>query len=97
MNIVWFKRDLRLQDNQALSDAIKDNSNILPLYILEPELWQQPDLSHRQYLFLCECLSELSNQLTKIGQSLIIKVGDAYKIIDKITKQHKIKSIYSNQ
>ena len=50
MNVVWFKRDLRCEDNQALSQALKSGP-VLPLYILEPDLWLQPDLSQRQYLF----------------------------------------------
>lgn len=53
MQIVWFKRDLRVTDNLALSLA-SEKGDILPLYIIEPELWQQPDMSHRQYLFFIQ-------------------------------------------
>ena len=51
MHIVWFKRDLRIEDHKAFVQAAK-HGPILPLYILEPELWQQPDMSHRHYMFL---------------------------------------------
>ena len=57
MHIVWFKRDLRIEDHEALAQAAK-HGPILPLYILEPELWQQPDMSHRHYMFLQDCLSK---------------------------------------
>lgn len=50
MQVVWFKRDLRIEDNQALSQATYQG-NVLPLYILEPDLWAQPDMSARQYRF----------------------------------------------
>ena len=47
MQIVWFKRDLRVVDHQPLVTAAKAGQ-FIALYILEPELWQQPDLSRRQ-------------------------------------------------
>ncbi len=96
INIVWFKRDLRIIDNAALSLAAKAG-DVLPLYILEPELWQQPDVSRRQYQFLRECLNELNLSLKKLGQPLIIKVGDAVEILEKIKQKYKINSIYSHQ
>ena len=55
INIVWFKRDLRIFDNENLSRASKDKK-IIPLYIFEPDLWLQPDVSFRQYSFLKEAL-----------------------------------------
>ena len=50
LNIVWFKRDLRLSDNKVLCDA-SAKGHILPLYILEPDLWSQKDMSYRHYKF----------------------------------------------
>ena len=66
MQIVWFKRDLRIQDHMALSEAAKIGP-ILPLYIIEPTLWTQPDMSYRHYAFLQECLQELSHELLQLG------------------------------
>ena len=51
MNIIWFKRDLRIEDHEALAQGAKCGL-ILPLYILEPELWQQPDMIYRHYVFI---------------------------------------------
>nr|WP_084625853.1 deoxyribodipyrimidine photo-lyase [Loktanella sp. S4079] len=44
MQIVWFKRDLRVTDHKALAMAAEAGP-VLPLYIVEPELWRQPDAS----------------------------------------------------
>lgn len=96
MNVVWFKRDLRIADNEALMAAAK-HGPVLPLYILEPELWQQPDLSHRQYLFLCACLSELDKSLQALGQGLVIKVGNAVQVLQDIHSRHTISAIWSHQ
>ena len=44
LQIVWFKRDLRIVDHQPLA-AAAERGLVLPLYVVEPELWQQPDAS----------------------------------------------------
>jgi deoxyribodipyrimidine photo-lyase len=96
MHIVWFKRDLRIEDNEALAQASR-RGTILPLYILEPELWLQPDMSHRHYVFLQDCLSELSQALEKHGQKLIIKVGNVLEVLEELNKSHTIDGLWSHR
>ena len=43
ITIVWFKRDLRIHDHVPLAEAARAGT-VLPLYIVEPELWRAPDL-----------------------------------------------------
>jgi deoxyribodipyrimidine photo-lyase len=96
VNIVWFKRDLRIEDHQALAHALKLGP-ILPLYIVEPELWQQPDMSYRHYIFMQECIIELDQSLTALGQKLIIKIGNAADILNNMHQRHQIKALWSHQ
>ncbi|MDA0892829.1 MAG: deoxyribodipyrimidine photo-lyase, partial [Proteobacteria bacterium] len=42
MNVVWFKRDLRLADHQPLAEAIAHGDPVLLLYIVEPALLKNP-------------------------------------------------------
>ena len=90
------KRDLRIYDHEALAQAAK-RGPVLPLYILEPDLWNQSDMSYRHYLFLQDCLSELSQDLEEIGQQLVIKVGNAVNILEVIGKYHTIEGLWSHQ
>ncbi|MDC0864720.1 FAD-binding domain-containing protein [Rickettsiaceae bacterium] len=96
MHIVWFKRDLRIYDHEALAQAAK-RGPVLPLYILEPDLWHQPDMSYRHYLFLQDCLSELSQALGELGQKLIIKVGNAVGVLEELHECHSIEILWSHQ
>ena len=96
MNIVWFKRDLRIEDHEALAKAAK-NGSVLPLYIFEPELWNQPDMSARHYVFLQDCLCALDHALTKIGQKLIIKVGNGVDVLENLYIRHPIDGLWSHQ
>ena len=50
LQVVWFKRDLRLVDHQPLLQASRQGP-VLPLVVVEPELWQQADASARQWAF----------------------------------------------
>lgn len=96
MQVVWFKRDLRIEDHEALTQAAK-NGPVLPLYILEPALWREPDMSHRHYVFLQTCLRELDQALSQIGQKLIVKIGCAVDVLDDIHKRHSIQALWSHQ
>ena len=96
MHIVWFKRDLRVADNAALVQAAKLGP-VLPLYILEPELWCQPDMNQRHYVFLQQCLVELDQSLSSIGQQLVIKVGDAVEVLQALSQRHDIQALWSHQ
>ena len=96
MDIVWFKRDLRIEDHEALLEGLQGGP-VMPLYILEPELWQQPDMSQRHYIFLSECLQELNLSLEKLGQKLIIKIGHAVDVLQDIYQRHRFKTLWSHQ
>lgn len=96
MQIVWFKRDLRIQDHAALTRAATYGP-VLPLYIIEPELWQQPDMSERQYHFLIESIEELNASLSALGQRLIVRVGNAVAILEELRQRHSIQALWSHQ
>ena len=96
IHIVWFKRDLRLHDHAPLSEAVK-RGRVLPLYIIEPDLWAQPDMSGRQYAFLVDCLEELKFALKQLGQNLTVRVGDAPTILSELHSETGFKTLWSHQ
>jgi deoxyribodipyrimidine photo-lyase len=92
--IHWFKRDLRLADNPALSRAAALGP-VLPLYIVEPELWQQPDASGRQWGFVAESLQSLDHDLARHGLRLILRTGDAVAVLSELCARYGIARIVS--
>ena len=96
MQIVWFKRDLRVNDHQALAHASK-HGPFIALYILEPELWRQPDLSRRQYDFLCESIHDLKTQLTQLNCPLVIRVGHAVDVLHALISEYAVSAVLSHQ
>ena len=96
INLVWFKKDLRTYDNEALCEALK-TENIIPIFVVEPDLWKLPDHSSRQWEFVRECLIDLNNSLSDIGLKLIIRVGNIQDVIKEFTKRVHVKGIYSHE
>ncbi len=96
LHVVWFKRDLRLADHRALSDAAQ-RGRILPLFVAEPELWRQKDMSARQWGFVSECLHELRAELAELGQPLIVRVGDVVQVLSNIHQQFGVAGLWSHE
>ena len=96
IQIVWFKRDLRIQDHLALSQAAAQGA-VVPLYVVENEYWRLPDASARQWEFVAESLQELRAELAKIGQPLIIRKGDVISVLEKFAQMRPIAALWSHE
>ena len=99
MHLLWFKRDLRVQDHAALAQAVAaaGDGAVVPLYILEPELWTQPDMSGRHYAFLTEALQSLDQSLRQLGSALLLRVGSAVQILEHLHREQPLTALYSHQ
>src|SRR5262245_51955363 len=94
--LVWFRQDLRLRDNLALSAAVARGAPIIPLYIWAPEdegEWP-PGAASRWWLH--QSLHELDASLRKLGSRLILARGSAPGIISKLVKRFGVSAVYWN-
>ncbi|MEM0909023.1 MAG: FAD-binding domain-containing protein [Pseudomonadota bacterium] len=96
MQIVWFKRDLRVEDHRPLADAARAGA-VLPLYIIEPDLWRAPDASARHYEFITECLQALRADLHQLGQPLVVRVGRVVDVLQEIHDTHAVAALWSHE
>jgi deoxyribodipyrimidine photo-lyase len=94
---VWFKRDLRVEDNAALAAASSGDRPILALYIFEPELWRQPELSGRHFAFLIDSLQSLDASLRARGLALTVATGDAVEAFARLHRTHGIEAIHAHE
>ena len=65
--VVWFKRDLRLHDNEAVFNAIQSGNKVLLLYVFEPILLNDPHYSERHWNFIKESIHDINNELEKLN------------------------------
>ncbi len=96
MQVVWFKRDLRSADHPALACAARAGP-VLPFYVVEPDLWQQPDASHRQWAFIAETLAELRDDLGRLGQPLIVRQGSVVEILKGLMRRGALSALWSHE
>jgi deoxyribodipyrimidine photo-lyase len=93
--IVWFKRDLRINDHAPLLTASHSNAPVIPLYTVEPEYWKEPFASRRHWHFIHDCLVDLDLDLTGLGQPLVIRIGDACEVLKKLHLEHHVSDVYA--
>ncbi|HBV76359.1 MULTISPECIES: deoxyribodipyrimidine photo-lyase [Vibrio] len=67
MNLIWFRNDLRIDDNPALQAAINTNQPCQAIFISTPQQWQQHDLAPIKIDFIERHLNLLSEQLGQMG------------------------------
>ena len=96
LQVVWFKRDLRVHDHRPLADAAA-HGPVLPLYIVEPDLWREPDAATRHWQFIAECLEGLNSELAARGQPLVIRIGNAVDVLEEIHSAHGIAGLWSHE
>jgi len=95
-SLVWFKRDLRWQDHAALAEASK-NGPVRCIYIVEPELWLQPDCALQHFEFIRESLFELDTHLRTLGGCLEIHTGEAIHVLTKLWQTAPFSRLYSHE
>ncbi|MEL6621445.1 MAG: FAD-binding domain-containing protein [Pseudomonadota bacterium] len=96
VQVVWFKRDLRTVDHQALALAA-EHGPVLPLLIVEPGWWAEPDMSARQYAFYCECVGELQLALADMRAKLVVRVGHVIDVLSEIAELSSIAGLWSHE
>jgi len=96
IQVVWFKRDLRIHDHPPLAAAAA-RGPVLPLYLVEPSLLAAPDFHSAHWTFLRSSLAELSEALARRGQPLVIRVGEAPEVFETLRRQFAFTKIWAHE
>lgn len=102
--IVWFRNDLRLHDNEALSDALKHADEVLPVYIFDPRTWRGtlaqtglPKIGGHRARFIFESVADLRKNLRKRGSDLLIRVGKPEEVLADLTVETRASWVFCNR
>jgi deoxyribodipyrimidine photo-lyase len=91
-SIIWFRKDLRLQDNLALIKAAEESKCLIPIYIFEDH---EHGAANKWWLH--HSLIELEKSLNEIKLPLILLKGDPIFLIPQMIRQYNIAGIYWNR
>ena len=94
--VVWFKRDLRVADHAPLAQAMAAGP-VLPVYVIEPGYWAEPDTAVRHWAFIRESLVELDAALRERGLRLWIVEADLPAAFEALHAETGFSAIHAHE
>ncbi|MCH7412586.1 DNA photolyase family protein [Belliella sp. R4-6] len=96
VNVVWFKRDLRLRDHEPLKKAIDAGLPIIMVYFFEPELIVAPQSDDRHWRFVYQSLQDLNHQLEIYDTQIHVYLMNPVDFFEKLNLFYQVKSVFSH-
>jgi len=97
VNIFWFRRDLRLDDNTGLDVALRAGLPVIPIFIFDKNILDQlEDKSDRRLVFINSALEALQHKFLAPGSTLEIYHGDPQVVITHILAKYQVQSVFAN-
>jgi deoxyribodipyrimidine photo-lyase len=96
MNIFWFRRDLRLDDNVGLFHALNTDEDVLPIFIFDDSILSQLPKDDARVTFIHNQLDKIQSKFQEIGKSLAVFHGKPIDVFKKLLSEKKIKTVYTN-
>ena len=98
INICWFRRDLRLDDNAALHHALKSDQPVLPIFIFDKNILDDlEDKADRRVEFIHAALIEMQEQILQLGSSMEVYYGNPIELYKSLLKKYRIQKVFTNQ
>ena len=97
INVVWFKRDLRLQDNEAIFNASKTGIPTLLLYVFEKSLENDSHYSARHWNFIKQSIVDINTQLQAFNTHVLAVSSEVIQVMNIIEETYKIENVFSHQ
>jgi deoxyribodipyrimidine photo-lyase len=97
VNIMWFRRDLRLKDNAALYHSLTSEYPVVPIFILDKNILDDlDDKKDRRVAFIHDALLVIQHELISIGSSLEVYYGFPEEIFKTLLNKYDLKEVFTN-
>lgn len=93
-SILWFRQDLRLHDNEALIEAVRNADEVIPVYVFNVKADR---ISTFRLKFLMESVADLRHHLRALGSDLLIRTGNPDEIIYQLALETKSQWVHCNR
>lgn len=97
IGIFWFRRDLRLEDNIALNQALNSNIDILPIFIFDQNILENLEKNDARVSFIHDLLNQIQEKMKQNGKSLAIFHGNPLDIFKKLITENKVSAVFANR
>ena len=95
--IFWFRRDLRLNDNKGLYNALKSEIPVIPLFIFDKNILDKLDKYDPRFQFIYQQVKILNNKIKKYGSRVINMHDYPVNVFKTLLRKYDIKSVYVNR
>jgi deoxyribodipyrimidine photo-lyase len=96
--LCWIRRDLRLHDHAALSQALQENDEVQLLFVFDPLILNRlTDKQDRRVTFIMESLQDMESTLQKRGASILIRYGNPIEEVPKLARELGVETVYANR
>ena len=97
VSLFWFRRDLRVEDNRGLFEALQKGIPVQPVFIFDTNILNDlEEKVDRRVEFIHQVLFQLHTQLQQIGAGLDVRVGEPLKIFYDLLKEYTVKNVFTN-
>src|SRR5690554_5063051 len=97
VNVFWFRRDLRVEDNVGFSACLSKGLPCIPIFIFDDEEFEKLKTANKRLKFIQNTLETLKNKLLGLGLELCIEYAQPISIIKKLSKDFEIVSVFANE
>ncbi len=97
VSIFWFRRDLRLEDNVGLFQALHSEHAVIPLFIFDDSILDSLPKNDARVGFIHESLCKINTQLQEIGSSLLVKKGKTFNVWQSLLNEYDVKEVFFNK
>jgi len=97
INVFWFRRDLRLEDNRALEEALNSGLPVLPVFIFDKNIIEELPEDDPRISFIYDTLSKINRELAKQGSRVHVLSGDPVTAWEELAGTYEINSVYINR
>ena len=97
-SLVWIRRDLRLLDHSALSQATQHSKAVAVAFVFDTEILRRlKNKEDRRLTFIFDCIEEVNADLKKMGSELIIRFGNPSQEIPRLVDELNFEALYYNE
>lgn len=96
LTIFWFRRDLRLEDNIGLHQALQSGNKVLPLFIFDEEILDKLPKDDARVSFIYNTLETINKELNGMGSSLLIKQGNPLEVWKTLLEEFSVSHVFCN-
>ena len=97
INIVWLKRDLRLQDHAPFQAAEEAGLPYIAIFLFEPDLMEYPDTSLRHLQFCYHSVLEMNQQLSPLRREVWMGYKNAADVFEYLCENYQVQTVFSYQ